>query len=72
MPDSSNEHAAVRQTSGALVEKNLLFLKSRANLTRTSLLGAGKYGNRPYDYRRKPQGHERKPLEADLQRDFHG
>ncbi|MFD7431217.1 hypothetical protein ACFV6Z_29825 [Streptomyces sp. NPDC059818] len=63
---------AVRQTFGALVEQTLLFLKSRADLTRTSLLGAGKNGERPYDYRRKPQGRERKPLEADLQRDFHG
>lgn len=61
----------VRMTFTALLEQTLLFLKSRSDLTRTSLLGAGKAGTKPYDYRRKPAAGERQPVEADLQRDFH-
>ncbi|PRX66572.1 hypothetical protein B0I32_10512 [Nonomuraea fuscirosea] len=62
----------VRHTFSALVEQTLLFLKSRSDLTRTSLFGSGKSGDRPYDYRRKPEKGQRMPVEADLQRDFHG
>jgi hypothetical protein len=62
----------VRQTFSALVEQTLLFLKSRSDLTRTSLFGAGKKDDPPYDYRRKPPKGHRKAVEADLQRDFHG
>ncbi|MGW3752752.1 hypothetical protein ACWD7C_28265 [Streptomyces sp. NPDC005134] len=62
----------VRQTFSALVEQTLLFLKSRSDLTRTSLFGAGKKGDPLYDYRRKPEKGHRKAVEADLQRDFHG
>ncbi|CAG7651184.1 hypothetical protein [Actinacidiphila bryophytorum] len=62
----------VRQTFSALVEQTLLFLKSRSDLTRTSLFGAGKDGDPPYDYRRKPEKGQRRAVEADLQRDFHG
>lgn len=62
----------VRQTFSALVEQTLLFFKSRSDLTRTSLFGAGKKDDPPYDYRRKPEKGQRKAVEADLQRDFHG
>ncbi|GAT68825.1 hypothetical protein PS9374_04490 [Planomonospora sphaerica] len=62
----------VRQTFSALVEQTLLFLKSRSDLTRTSLFGAGKKDDPPYDYRRKPEKNQREAVEADLQRDFHG
>lgn len=68
-PDFTGE---VRQTFSLLVEQTLLFLKARSDLTRTSLLGAGKKGDPPYDYRRKPEKGQRTALEADLQRDFHG
>jgi hypothetical protein len=61
----------VRQTFGALVEQTLLFLKSRSDLTRTSLFGAGKKDDPKYDYRRKPEKDHRAAVEADLQRDFH-
>ncbi|KAB8183909.1 hypothetical protein FH608_048620 [Nonomuraea phyllanthi] len=63
--------ADVRTTFSALVEQTLLFLKSRSDLTRTSLFGAGKKDDPPYDYRRKPEKGQRMPVEADLQRDFH-
>ncbi|TDC55594.1 hypothetical protein E1281_11720 [Actinomadura sp. KC345] len=61
----------VRHTFGALVEQTLLFLKSRSDLTRTSLFGPGKKDDPPYDYRRKPEKGQRTAVEADLQRDFH-
>ncbi|MFE1836516.1 hypothetical protein [Streptomyces sviceus] len=69
-PDFTGE---VRRTFSALVEQTLLFLKSRSDLTRTSLFGTTKKGEPPaFDYRRKPEGKAaRKPVEADLQRDFH-
>ncbi|MFE1764057.1 hypothetical protein ACFW81_07555 [Streptomyces angustmyceticus] len=61
----------VRRTFSVLVEQTLLFLKSRTDITRTNLLGSTKKGESPpFDYRRKPEG-DRKPVEADLQRDFH-
>lgn len=61
----------VRQTFSVLVEQTLLFLKSRSDITRTNLFGSTKKGEPPpFDYRRKPEG-DRKPVEADLQRDFH-
>jgi hypothetical protein len=61
----------VRQTFSVLVEQTLLFLKSRSDITRTNLLGSTKKDEPPpFDYRRKPEG-DRKPVEADLQRDFH-
>ena len=61
----------VRQTFSVLVEQTLLFLKSRSDITRTNLFGSTKKGEPPpFDYRRKPEG-KRKPVEADLQRDFH-
>ncbi|MZD05855.1 hypothetical protein GTW43_12265 [Streptomyces sp. SID5785] len=62
-----------RRTFSALVEQTLLFLKSRSDLTRSNLFGTTKKGEPPaFDYRRKPEGKEaRKPVEADLQRDFH-
>jgi hypothetical protein len=61
----------VRQTFSVLVKQTLLFLKSRADITRTNLFGSTKKGEPPpFDYRRKPEG-DRKPVEADLQRDFH-
>ena len=62
----------VRQTFTALLEQTLLFLKSRADLTRTNLFGPGKKDDPPYDYRRKPEKGQREAVEADLQRDFHG
>ncbi|MFD8079013.1 hypothetical protein ACFV3E_40945 [Streptomyces sp. NPDC059718] len=69
-------HAAftgdVKHTFGALVEQTLLFLKSRSDLTRTSLFGPGKKDDPPYDYRRKPEKGHRQAAEHDLQRDFHG
>jgi hypothetical protein len=61
----------VRRTFSVLVEQTLLFLKSRSDITRTNLFGSTKKGEPPpFDYRRKPEG-DRKPVEADLQRDFH-
>ncbi|TLS45648.1 hypothetical protein FE633_12785 [Streptomyces montanus] len=61
----------IKLTFSVLVEQTLLFLKSRSDITRTNLLGTTKKGEPPpFDYRRKPEG-ERKPVEADLQRDFH-
>ncbi|GAA0473970.1 hypothetical protein [Streptomyces olivaceiscleroticus] len=61
----------VRRTFSALAEQTLLFLKSRSDITRTNLFGSTKKNEPPpFDYRRKPLG-KRKPLEADLQRDFH-
>ncbi|WP_327222596.1 hypothetical protein OG229_38585 [Streptomyces platensis] len=61
----------VRQTFSVLVEQTLLFLKSRSDTTRTNLFGSAKKDEPPpFDYRRKPEG-KRKPVEADLQRDFH-
>ncbi|MBP1158617.1 hypothetical protein [Rhodococcus sp. PvR099] len=62
----------VRHTFSALVVQTLLFLKSRGDLTRTTLFGKGKKGDPPYDYRRKPENGQRQALEDDLQRDFHG
>ncbi|MFD6986605.1 hypothetical protein ACFWAX_38940, partial [Streptomyces sp. NPDC059956] len=62
-----------RRTFSALVKQTLLFLKSRSDLTRTNLVGgSNKNEPPPFDYRRKPEGsNARKPVEADLQRDFH-
>ncbi|WP_405929765.1 hypothetical protein OG554_35305 [Streptomyces griseus] len=62
-----------RRTFLALVEQTLLFLKSRANMTRTNLLGKTKKEEPPpFDYRRKPEkATDRKAVEADLQRDYH-
>ncbi|WP_432079341.1 hypothetical protein [Streptomyces sp. YPW6] len=68
-PDFTGE---VRHTFEALVEQTLLFLKSRSDLTSKSLLGPGRKGEKPYDYRRQPEQGQRAPLEDDLQRDFHG
>ncbi|GAA4077411.1 hypothetical protein [Actinomadura miaoliensis] len=62
----------VRHTFSVLVEQTLLFLKSRSDLTRTSLFGPGKKNDPPYDYRRKPGRGQRVAVEGDLQRDFHG
>jgi len=60
----------VRRTFSVLVEQTLLFLKSRTDITRTNLFGPTKKDEPPpFDYRRKPDG-DRKPVEADLQRDF--
>ncbi|GAA4240238.1 hypothetical protein GCM10022254_64170 [Actinomadura meridiana] len=61
----------IRQTFSVLITQTLLFLKSRADLTRTSIFGSGKKGDPPYDYRRKPDAGQRSPNEGDLQRDFH-
>ncbi|MFJ9643013.1 hypothetical protein [Streptomyces sp. NPDC101206] len=70
-----SEHEAftgtVRQTFTALVTQTLLFLKSRTDLERTHLIGAGTKDDPPFDYRRKPEKGHRKANEADLQRDFH-
>ncbi|MGW9070297.1 hypothetical protein ACWGQT_12750 [Streptomyces yangpuensis] len=72
-----SEHSAftgeTRRTFAALVQQTLLFLKSRSDLTRTNLVGSSKKNEPPpFDYRRKPEGsNARKPVEADLQRDFH-
>ncbi|MFE6912191.1 hypothetical protein [Streptomyces erythrochromogenes] len=72
-----SEHPAftgeTRRTFSALVKQTLLFLKSRSDLTRTNLVGSSKKNQPPpFDYRRKPEGsNPRKPVEADLQRDFH-
>ncbi|MFC9585840.1 hypothetical protein ACFVJ8_23840 [Streptomyces yangpuensis] len=72
-----SEHPAftgeTRRTFSALVKQTLLFLKSRSDLTRTNLVGSSKKDEPPpFDYRRKPEGsNARKPVEADLQRDFH-
>lgn len=61
-----------RRTFSSLVKQTLLFLKSRSDLTRTNLVGGSKKNEPPpFDYRRKPEGsNARKPVEADLQRDF--
>ncbi|MFG2835974.1 hypothetical protein ACGFZH_12170 [Streptomyces zaomyceticus] len=75
--EALQEHPAftgeTRRTFSALVRQTLLFLKSRSDLTRTNLVGSSKKGKPPpFDYRRKPEGsNARKPVEADLQRDFH-
>lgn len=61
----------VRHTFSVLVEETLLFLKSRADLSRSGLFGPGKKDDPPYDYRRKPERGQRKAAEGDLQRDFH-
>ncbi|UYX96146.1 hypothetical protein [Streptomyces sp. BI87] len=61
----------VRHTFSVLVTQTLLFLKSRADLTRTSLVGPGKREDPPFDYRRKPEKGHRAATEGDLQRDFH-
>lgn len=61
----------VRHTFSVLVTQTLLFLKSRADLTRTSLVGPGKRKDPPFDYRRKPEKGHRAATEGDLQRDFH-
>ncbi|MET8499770.1 hypothetical protein [Streptomyces microflavus] len=62
---------AVQHSFSLLVTQTLLFLKSRADLTRTSLLGPTKDGEPPFDYRRKPEGKQRTANEGDVQRDFH-
>ncbi|WP_285566849.1 hypothetical protein [Streptomyces sp. RTGN2] len=62
---------AVQHSFSLLVTQTLLFLKSRADLTRTSLLGPAKDGEPPFDYRRKPVGKQRTANEGDVQRDFH-
>ncbi|MFE2317253.1 hypothetical protein ACFXC8_29735 [Streptomyces sp. NPDC059441] len=64
-------NGAVRHSFSVLVTQTLLFLKSRADLTRTSLVGPGKDGEPPFDYRRKPERGQRAANEGDLQRDFH-
>ncbi|MET9988554.1 hypothetical protein ABZ061_03175 [Streptomyces mutabilis] len=61
----------VRQTFSALLTQTLLFLKSRTDLERTHIFGAGKRDDPPYDYRRKPEKGQRNANEGDLQRDFH-
>lgn len=62
----------VRQTFTVLVKQTLLFLKTRSDLTRTSLVGPTKKDQPPpFDYRRKPEKGQRTALEWDLQRDFH-
>jgi len=67
-PDFTGE---VRATVTALVLQTLLFLKSRLDLTRASLVGKSIDGKEAYDYRRQPRSGQRKALESDLQRDFH-
>ncbi|MDQ7810570.1 hypothetical protein Q5425_43180 [Amycolatopsis sp. A133] len=57
----------VRDTFGLLLEQTLLFLLSRADLT-TKTWGLHKKNN---DYRRELKAGESRPLEADLQQDFH-
>ncbi|VVJ19610.1 Uncharacterised protein [Amycolatopsis camponoti] len=57
----------VRDTFGLLLEQTLLFLLSRADLT-TKTWGMHKKDN---DYRRVLKGGDTRPLEADLQQDFH-
>lgn len=57
----------VRDTFGLLLEQTLLFLLSRADLT-TKTWGLHKKDN---DYRRALKDGEARPLEADLQQDFH-
>ncbi|MFJ4790811.1 hypothetical protein [Streptomyces sp. NPDC088794] len=62
---------AVRRTFSVLATQTLLFLKSRSDLNRTSLVGPGKKDDPPFDYRRKPEKGHRDANEGDLQRDFH-
>ncbi|MFD0294178.1 hypothetical protein ACFWJS_37195 [Streptomyces sp. NPDC127061] len=62
---------AVQHSFSLLVTQTLLFLKSRADLTRTSLLGPAKDGEPPFDYRRKPERRQRAANEGDVQRDFY-
>jgi hypothetical protein len=57
----------VRDTFGLLLEQTLLFLLSRADLT-TKTWGMHKKDN---DYRRVLKDGDTRPLEADLQQDFH-
>jgi hypothetical protein len=57
-----------RSTFGLLVEQTLLFLFSRADLT-TKTWGLHKEKNK--DYRRLLKKGEKRPLEEDLQQDYH-
>jgi hypothetical protein len=57
----------VRDTFGLLLEQTLLFLLSRADLT-TKTWGLHKKDN---DYRRALKEGDTRPVEADLQQDFH-
>jgi hypothetical protein len=59
---------ATRSTFGLLVEQTILFLFSRADLT-SKTWGLHKEKNK--DYRRLLKKGEKRPLEGDLQQDFH-
>jgi hypothetical protein len=58
-------------TFSALVYQMVLFLKSRLDLNKTSLLGKRRRNGEPvYDYRQRPEKDQPQPLEEDLQLDF--
>ncbi|MFF5037397.1 hypothetical protein [Nocardia salmonicida] len=60
-------------TFSALVYQTVLFLKSRLDLNKTSLLGKRRRNGEPvYDYRQRPEKDQPQPLEEDLQLDFRG
>ncbi|MEV0675947.1 hypothetical protein AB0I60_05425 [Actinosynnema sp. NPDC050436] len=60
-------------TFSALVYQTVLFLKSRLDLNKTSLLGKRRRNGEPvYDYRQRPEKDQPPPLEEDLQLDFRG
>ncbi|MEU6190749.1 hypothetical protein [Nocardia sp. NPDC047038] len=61
----------VHVTFSALVYQTVLFLKSRLDLEKSSLLGKRRRNGEPvYDYRQRPEKDQRQPLEEDLQLDF--
>ncbi|MGS2807775.1 MULTISPECIES: hypothetical protein [Nocardia] len=63
----------VPPTFSALVHQTVLFLKSRLNLNKSSLLGKRRRNGEPiYDYRLRPEKDQRQPVEEDLQLDFRG
>ncbi len=60
-------------TFSELVYQTILFLKSRLDLNKTSLLGKRRRNGEPvYDYRQRPEKDQPQPLEEDLQLDFRG
>ena len=58
----------VRDTFGLLLEQTLRFLHSRADLTTKTW---GLHKEKDKDYRRQLKKGERRPVEADLQQDYH-
>ena len=62
----------VRKTFPLLIHQTVLFLRSRLDLTQSTLLGSRRRGEpRDFDYRLRPPSGQPLPLEGDLHRDFH-